>query len=70
MTTVTRNVSSPLEYFMKFFNIQLITIIAEETNLYSMQQTAIALNPNAQEMKSFLGIQLYMGVVLSLITDY
>ncbi|XP_041695160.1 piggyBac transposable element-derived protein 2 isoform X2 [Coregonus clupeaformis] len=55
-------VQSPYQYFKMFFTDQMIAHIAEQTNLYSVQQTGSAINTNSGEIEDFLSMLLYMGV--------
>uniref|UniRef100_W5MYF4 PiggyBac transposable element-derived protein domain-containing protein n=1 Tax=Lepisosteus oculatus TaxID=7918 RepID=W5MYF4_LEPOC len=50
---------SPLTYFSKFFD----NLIADQTNLYSCQLIGGSINTNISEIKAFIGIKLFMGVV-------
>ncbi|KAL2089315.1 hypothetical protein ACEWY4_014003 [Coilia grayii] len=55
--------SSACSYFVQFFDGDLFQLIAEQTNLYSCQLIGASINTNVDELKSFVGIKLIMGVV-------
>ncbi|XP_059209229.1 piggyBac transposable element-derived protein 3-like [Centropristis striata] len=55
--------SSPRSYFAQFFDDDLFQLIAEQTNLYSCQLIGASINTTVDEIKSFVGIKLIMGVV-------
>lgn len=62
---------TPSEYFYQFFSEDLITLIVEQSNLYSFQKFQKPLGVSFNEIKDFLGIELWMGVVkLPAYTDY
>ncbi|XP_061567214.1 piggyBac transposable element-derived protein 3-like [Cololabis saira] len=52
----------PRSYFARFFDDYLFQHIAEQTNLYSCQQIGASINTTLEELKSFVGIKLIMGV--------
>nr|CAI5824287.1 unnamed protein product [Callosobruchus analis] len=54
---------SPLEYFMKFFCMDIIQNIVDQTNLYSTQVRGQSIATNTKEITNFLSIMLRMGVV-------
>ena len=54
---------TPLEYFYTFLPQKLVTDIFEQTNLYSVQRSCKSVNTNEDEMKTFIGIQMLMGIV-------
>lgn len=54
---------SAFQYFMKFFDNYLLEMISYETNLYSVQETGVSINTSPQEIKSFVAIQLLIGIV-------
>ena len=56
--------NSPLEYFRRYFDSELIKQIVNETNLYSVQQTTKSVNTNVSEMEQFIGVLIYMGIVV------
>lgn len=53
---------SPAEYFEDFFSADIFTLMVEQTNLYSVQQTTTSVNTTVEEMKTFIAIELIMGV--------
>ncbi|XP_035639073.1 piggyBac transposable element-derived protein 2-like isoform X4 [Oncorhynchus keta] len=64
-------VQSPYQYFKMFFTDQMLAHIAEQTNLYSVQQTGSAINTNSGEIEDLLSMLLYMGVFdFPTIVDY
>ena len=64
--------SHPYEFFCKIWGEETFQELAEQTNLYALQKgTATWVNTNEEEMKSFLGIHLAMGLVrLPSLKDY
>ena len=50
----------PLNYFQFFWKDFLHEVLAEQTNLYSMQKTG---NTNKKEIKQFIGIQIYITII-------
>ncbi|MGH0141837.1 UNVERIFIED_CONTAM: hypothetical protein FKN15_029653 [Acipenser sinensis] len=50
-------------YFVRFFDDDLFQLIAEQTNLYSCQLIGASINTTVDELKSFVGMKLIMGVV-------
>lgn len=64
-------VKCPLEYFSYYFDDELISIIVEETNLYTSQKTGKSLNVTPDEIRAFIGIMIFMGIIhLPAMTDY
>lgn len=56
-------VQSPLTYFQHFLKDNFIQEITDNTNLYSTQRTGKSVGTNLQEMRSFIGIELFMGII-------
>ena len=54
---------SPRQYFNEFFNAALFKVIADQTNLYSVQITGKSINTNCDEIEQFVGILITMGVL-------
>ena len=54
---------TPLNYFKIFWSDDIINLLVEQTNLYSVQQTGSNLNTNKSEMEQFIGIQMLMSIV-------
>ena len=54
---------SPLQYFKLFFDDQLISHIADQSNLYAVQQTGRSHNTNSNEIEQYIGILLMMGII-------
>lgn len=62
---------SPLEYFMDFFSYEIISMIVQETNLYSVQVRGTSINITEDDVKDFLAINILMGIVnMPAYTDY
>nr|CAI5820083.1 unnamed protein product [Callosobruchus analis] len=57
------NVSTPLKYFERFFDQDIFDYISVQTNLYSTPATGSSINTNSYEIKSFVGIEIVMGIV-------
>lgn len=59
------------EYFEKFFSEDLFQHIKEQTNLYTLQKEGKAINITDNDLKGFISIELWMGVVkLPTYSDY
>ena len=54
---------TPLNYFKIFWSDDIINLLVEQTNLYSVQQTGSSINTNKSEMEQFIGIQMLMSIV-------
>lgn len=52
---------SPRQYFDQFFDSGLFQLLAEQTNLYSVQSKGVSVSTNAKEMEQFIGILITMG---------
>ncbi|XP_039545881.1 piggyBac transposable element-derived protein 3-like [Pimephales promelas] len=58
------NLQTPLEYFRKFITSEMLELLKEQTNLYSVQQSGSQKNVNTtvKEMEILIGIYLRMGL--------
>ena len=54
---------TPLNYFKIFWSDDIINLLVEQTNLYSVQQTRSNINTNKSEIEQFIGIQMLMSIV-------
>ena len=54
---------TPLNYFKIFWSDDIINLLVEQTNLYSVQQTGSSINTNKSEMAQFIRIQMLMSIV-------
>ena len=54
---------TPTQYFFQFLTEEAIQLMVDNTNLYSMQKTGKSVNVTVEEMKSFIGMQIVMGIV-------
>ncbi|KAM7298741.1 piggyBac transposable element-derived protein 3-like [Ixodes scapularis] len=61
--TMPVTIEPALTYFRKFISTEMITSLAEETNLYSTQSTGHSLNVTEAELEQYIGIYLMMGLV-------
>lgn len=60
-----------LEYFYSFFSHEIFADIVLHTNLYSVQQKGKSIQLTDQELKTFLSIEIYMGMIRATsYTDY
>ena len=59
--TIPEKVFDSAHYFSTLFG-DIIAMIVEQTNLYSVQCTGTSINTNVMEMKTFLGMLIKMGV--------
>ncbi|XP_030579753.1 piggyBac transposable element-derived protein 3-like [Archocentrus centrarchus] len=54
----------PIEYFRQFFDTELLTLIVNQSNLYSTQENPNhALKLDQKELEQFIGTVLYMSVI-------
>lgn len=56
-------VKTPIEYFTHFFDNEVINLLTTETNSYGLQEFGIELKCTTDEMRRYIGILLYLGVV-------
>ena len=52
-----------MQYFNLFLKEDVLKLIVENTNLYSIQRTGISINTNTDEIRSFIGMLTLMGIV-------
>lgn len=58
------NTISPLDNFHSFFSDDIVDVIADNTNLYSVKCGAIrSINVDKENIKDFLAVTVLMGVV-------
>jgi hypothetical protein len=64
VTDHIKEIESPTPYalFSRFFTDELMDLIVFQTNLYCTQ-IGKPFTPSAEEMRVFLGINLYMGII-------
>ena len=55
--------SGPLQFFSRFFPKDLFSLIADQTNRYSVEKTGSSVGTNPKEIEQFIGITLLLGVV-------
>lgn len=69
--TVHLENGSPLDYFETFFSDNIVDLIVQNTNLYSVQKTGRSIVKNAKEISDFIAIEILMGnICLPAYTDY
>lgn len=54
---------TPLRYFQNFWNDDLNVLLAEQTNLYSVQKKGTSINTTSGEIEQFIGMQMYMSII-------
>ena len=54
---------TPLQYFKQFFDDNLIDLLVEQTNLYSVQTTGTSICVDHNEMEMYLGMLVMMSVI-------
>jgi len=54
---------SPLQYFQQFITDDMMTSVAENTNLYSTQKTGRCVTTTKKELEQVVGIYFRMGLV-------
>ncbi len=55
----------PIDFFKKFFKDEIIKVITDSTNEYSVEKNGYSLNVSVDEMEQYIGILIHMGVVTS-----
>lgn len=53
----------PLQYFMRYFTDVVFEDLTRFTNIYVLQNTGVELSCSVEELKTFFGILMYMGVL-------
>ncbi len=56
-------VESPYTYFRLFFTSDMIELIVEQTNIYSVEKHGKSVNTNPKEIEQLFGIFFHMGIV-------
>ena len=54
---------TPLSYFKMFWKHDLNVLLAEQTNIYSVEETGSSLNATVEEIEQLIGIQIYMSII-------
>ena len=54
---------TPLDYFEMFWKPELNELLAEQTNLYSVQQSSKSIKTDKNEIEQLIGIQMQMSIV-------
>lgn len=54
---------TPLGYFKMFFTEDILSMIVEQTNLYSTQKRDKCVNTNITEIRKLIGMHILMGIV-------
>ena len=54
---------SPRDYFKQFFTDEIVSLIVDQSNLYSTQKHGKCVNTNVEEMYRYIGMHILMGVV-------
>ena len=54
---------TPSTYFKLFWKDDLNVLLAEQTNLYSVQRNSSSINTNSNEISQLIGLQMYMSVI-------
>lgn len=57
------DVLTPLQYFKMFWDDELTSLLAEQTNLYSVQKLGTSIGTTSNEIKQLLGMQMFMSIV-------
>ncbi|XP_067659983.1 piggyBac transposable element-derived protein 3-like, partial [Haliotis asinina] len=56
-------IGSPYTYFRRMVTEEMLSIIENQTNVYSMQKDGVEVNTTRKEIEIFIGIYLRMGLV-------
>ena len=54
---------TPLEYFKMFFPESLLRMIVNNTNLYSVQKNTKSVKTSIEEIKTYIGMKILMGII-------
>ena len=54
---------TPLHYFKMFFTDEAVILVAEQTNLYSVQKTCKSIDISETEIATVIGMYMLMGIV-------
>ena len=54
---------TPLKYFTMFFPESLLRMIVDNTNLYSVQKNTKSVKTSVEEIKTYIGMQILMGII-------
>ena len=54
---------TPLHYFKLFWDDDVITMLVEQNNLYSVQTTGNSIRTNIKEMEQLIGMQMMMSLM-------
>lgn len=56
--------TNPIDYFLYYFDEEILQLIVEQTNLYSSQRdpNQKPLNLTVRELKVFIGVWIFMGI--------
>lgn len=54
---------TPLQYFKQFFDDNLIDLLVEQTNLYSVQTTGTSIGLDHNEMEMYMGMLVMMSII-------
>lgn len=69
--TVPDELSTPFQYFSRYFTPELVDLLVQQTNLYSVQETTRSICTTVGEIQKFLAVLLYMGICpLPAMDDY
>ena len=52
-----------LQYFKMFLNDETIDLITNQTNLYSTKKTCSSINVRSDEISTFIGMHVLMGII-------
>lgn len=65
------NMKTPLEYFHYFFDVDILDMITQQSNLYSTQTIGCSFNFSKQDIKDFIAINLITVFVnMTAFTEY
>lgn len=57
------DVPTPLTYFRKFISDDMLEMLCDQTNLYSVQKTTVSVNTTKKEIEQVIGMFFHMGLV-------
>lgn len=59
----TGDLSTPLEYFQRMIDREMLEVLVQQTNIYSFQKNGTVVNTSVKELEMLMGMFLKMGIV-------
>lgn len=58
-----KEIKTPIEYFTYFFGCDAINLIKDQSNLFALQEFGIEMKCTEVEIRRYIGVLLYLGVL-------